>query len=103
MFYGALSLFVLGSLHRVTKNLLEALWRGAEGFAVVLVDFVAIGHPWAGKADHLPTNNPDVAAMQRITEHAFYRVGSHEQKKVSALNLFETQILLLARHAGKIT
>ena len=63
-------LFFFLACYRPANDLRETLRLAAPRLAVILVDFVAIVHKWAGISDELPADQAGIAAMHRVTEHS---------------------------------
>ena len=70
---------------------------GAEGFAVVFLDFVEIAHAWAGKADELPANHAGIASVERIAKHSFDGVLAEESEEQGGFDFVKGSVLFGGR------
>ena len=74
--------------------LAKAHGLGAEGFAEMLIDVVVVAHARPGETDELPADHIDVAAMDRVGEHALDRVLPQEFEEQGRFDLPEHLVLV---------
>ncbi len=69
--------------------------------AVILLDFVEVAHPRAGKANELPTNHAGISAVHGIAKHAFDGVLAKERKEKRGFDFAQGFVLLRGREKMK--
>src|ERR1700719_931456 len=88
-----LTLLVFPRLARPTRNLFQTCWFRPPGLPEVLVDLIAVAHPWPGIANQLPADQARIAAVHGVAEHAFDGVSTQELEEARTLD--DLQLLLL--------
>src|ERR1700694_2758602 len=97
-----LALLVFPRLARPTRNLFQTGWFRPPGLPEVLVDLIAVAHPWPGIADQLPADQARVAAVHGVAEHAFDRVSRGQVAEARTLDGLQLLVLLFGWQAGEV-
>jgi hypothetical protein len=68
----------------------------------MLADLIGPAHVWSRKTDHLPANQPGIAAVHRIAEHAFDHVLAKQAKEAGVFDIPKFLVLSLRRELGEV-
>src|SRR5689334_5255681 len=88
---------VFPGVARPTRYLLQARGLGTPRLPEVLVYFVAVTHLGPGITDQLPTDQPGIATVHRVAEHAFDRVSAQELEEMGTFELSQLFVLFFDR------